>query len=69
MTSHPWNPLGNRPCKQLRSKEMFYDVPAPREEDSTSGIFWCNHTQNCLGPDDKPAGIEDCDPQRRCYEQ
>ena len=57
----PINPamLGER-CRCLRSKEMFIDAePDPRLPSMGSGIFWCIHTHNCLGPDGKvaePAG-------------
>ncbi len=58
----------HRPCKRLRSKEMFYDTGVPPEERAGSGIFWCTHTQNCLGPDGKPASRDACGPTRQCYE-
>ncbi|MHC4405672.1 MAG: hypothetical protein ACYTG0_38995 [Planctomycetota bacterium] len=60
---------GNRPCRHLRAKEMFYDTGAAPEDDSGSGIFWCGHTQNCLGPDERPASTDDCGPDRHCYER
>jgi len=34
-----------------------------------SGVFWCTHTQNCLGPDGAPATAETCIPTRGCYER
>jgi hypothetical protein len=33
----------------------------------SSGIYWCIHTYNCLGPDGKIAEPEVCKPGRRCY--
>ena len=64
------NLLGHRPCKHLRSKEMFYDAGGDAHiDDGTSGIFWCMHSQNCLGPDGLPASDEDCDRNRACFEQ
>ena len=62
--------LTNRPCKHLRSKEMFYDVGSdPQDDDGASGIFWCTHSENCLGPDGRPADDEDCSSHRECFEQ
>jgi hypothetical protein len=69
MSQDPWNALNKRPCKHLRSKEMFYDNGIPLEERSGSGIFWCQHTQNCLGPDHRPVDREECGPDRGCFEQ
>jgi hypothetical protein len=68
MSDDPWIRLKILPCKHLRSKEMFYDTGTPLEERSGSGIFWCEHTQRCLGPDDSPVSREECVPQRGCYE-
>jgi hypothetical protein len=50
-------------------KEMFYDTGVPLEERMGSGIFWCDHTQKCLGPDNIAVGAEDCGPTRACYER
>jgi hypothetical protein len=56
-------------CRCLRSKEMYInvepDLSVPR---SSSGVFWCIHTQNCLGPDGKVADEENCKPGRSCFE-
>ena len=68
MSSDPSSPLNTRPCKHLRSREMFYDTGAVGEQ-SASGIFWCTHTHHCLGPDGEPATDELCRPDRGCYEQ
>ena len=59
----------HRPCRHLRSKEMFYDSGTPPGESHQSGIFWCTHTANCLGPDNRPASGEDCGLDRNCYER
>ena len=56
-------------CRSLRCKEMFIDTG--REFDlsnSGSGIYWCSHTQNCLGPDGQVADTENCKAGRSCYE-
>jgi hypothetical protein len=56
-------------CRCLRSKEMFIQVePDAGGFASSSGIFWCTHTQNCLGPDGKVADQESCQPGRTCFE-
>jgi hypothetical protein len=56
-------------CRCLRSKEMYINVePDLSMPHSGSGIFWCAHTQNCLGPDGKVAGEENCRPGRSCFE-
>jgi hypothetical protein len=48
---------------------MFIDAePDPSVPRSDSGICWCVHTQNCLGPDGQVASTEDCKPGRACYE-
>ena len=69
MSTDPWKQLDNQPCRHLRSKEMFYDSGESPDDSDGSGMFWCDHTSNCLGPDGKPAGAEDCAPPRDCFEQ
>jgi len=65
MADDPWTKLKNLPCKHLRSKEMFYDNGIPLEDRSGSGIFWCAHTHNCLGPDGTVAARDQCGPSER----
>jgi len=56
-------------CQRLRCKEMFVDMGEPFHlKDSGSGIYWCSHTQNCLGPDGQVVHVEECKPGRSCYE-
>jgi len=56
-------------CRLLRSKSMFIDVePDPSVPSGDSGISWCVHTQNCLGPDGQVANKDKCKPGRTCYE-
>lgn len=56
-------------CHRLCCKEMFVDMGEPFSlRDSGSGIFWCAHTQTCLGPDGGVAHLEHCKPGRLCYE-
>ena len=86
MASNEGNRTGNRVCKHLRSKEMFYQSEtgaraagptgsagawtrcAGEDDDLASGLFWCMHSQTCLGPDGGAAGDEECLPGRLCYE-
>lgn len=57
-------------CRRLRCKEMFIDTGIPfHPAHSGSGIYWCNHTQNCLGPDGATASVESCKPGRACFEE
>jgi hypothetical protein len=69
MSDDPWERLRERPCRFLRSKEMFYDNGIPVEERGSSGIFWCGQTYKCLGPDGTMVSNEECGPQRSCYER
>ncbi|MGD0007317.1 MAG: hypothetical protein ABSE93_02060 [Terriglobia bacterium] len=58
----------NERCRLLRSKWMFIEAePDPTVPRSDSGICWCVHTQNCLGPDGEIANMENCKPGRACY--
>jgi hypothetical protein len=56
-------------CRCLRSKEMFIHVERDFHIPSmSSGIFWCIHTHNCLGPDGRTAEPDECKPGRSCYD-
>jgi hypothetical protein len=56
-------------CGSLRCKEMFTaEDPMLALSTSGSGIFWCTHTQNCLGPDGEVAEPGSCKPGRSCYQ-
>jgi hypothetical protein len=49
---------------------MFYDDGRPLEERCSSGIFWCNHTFKCLGPDNSVVAPEECSATSRpCFER
>ena len=62
--------IGQPYCRRLRCKEMFVDTGvAFHPAQSSSGIYWCNHTQNCLGPDGEVADVESCKPGRACFEE
>ena len=62
-------------CKHLRTKVMFIGA-TPREaltetdgEHTTPCHSWCNLTQTVVGPDDRPAHKDACDPRRACFEE
>ena len=56
-------------CRLIRSKWMFIDVePDPKAPHSDNGLYWCVHTQNCLGPDGKIVTLEKCAFGRACFE-
>jgi hypothetical protein len=56
-------------CRLIRSKGMFIEAERdPTVPHTDSGLYWCVHTQNCLGPDGKVCTLEDCKPERACYE-
>ncbi len=62
-------PVVQNYCRFLRSKEMFIDAePDKTVPRSSSGHFWCVHTQNVLGPDGKIVGDEVCGAHRMCFE-
>jgi hypothetical protein len=56
-------------CKHILSKEMFYDVPRTVVPDYGARIYWCQHTQLPLGPDNKGCGMDTCQPGRACFEK
>ncbi|MBX3278589.1 MAG: hypothetical protein KF868_11360 [Acidobacteria bacterium] len=61
----------NRPnlCANLRWKGMFIWAERDATVGPTSdGFFWCQHTQNCLGPDGKLVEPTHCDSvERQCH--
>jgi hypothetical protein len=53
-------------CSSLRWKGQFISAePDPTVQPSNDGLFWCIHTQNCIGPDGKVAEPGNCSSQRR----
>lgn len=57
------------PCRCMRSKEMYIDSEHdPTVPGSHSGLFWCMHSQSCLGPDGQVVTPESCKASRDCYE-
>ncbi len=55
------------PCRFLRNKEMYYQADGLAEDGFASGLFWCQKTQENVGPDRKPAGKAECCPGRSCF--
>jgi hypothetical protein len=62
-TSHP------DLCAALRWKAQFILAEAdPTVPPSNEGLFWCIHTQTCIGPDGKLAEPGNCSSShRKCY--
>ena len=68
-----------RPCLNLRCKEMYYkDINAPPTEQELEArklygrwdnrAYWCHTTQTGVGPDDKLVGSKECScAERKCY--
>lgn len=56
-------------CLHLCCKEKFVDMGEPFDlRDSGSGIYWCAHTQTCIGPDGQLVHVTDCKSGRACFE-
>ena len=56
-------------CPSLRWKGQFilaeHDPSVPPSND---GLFWCLHTQTCIGPDGRLAEPRNCcSPRRACH--
>lgn len=67
MATKNMRPSGPKPCKCLRSKEMFYK-DASQEDVFASGYVWCQHTQDVIGADGAVASPEECIAGRKCFE-
>ncbi len=58
-----------RTCRCLRWKGMYIDAePDPLVPNTSDGLFWCMHTQTCLGPDGRVADRARCAEGRGCFE-
>jgi hypothetical protein len=44
-------------------------VPRTVVPDYGARIYWCQHTQLPLGPDNKGCGMDTCQPGRACFEK
>jgi len=53
------------PCRNLRSKEMYYE--AAEDDEFASGIYWCTKTHESFGPDGEPVAKKRCCEGRSCY--
>ena len=63
MISNPDRFNTNHPdlCPALRWKGQFILSEAdPSVQSSNDGLFWCMHTQNCIGPDGEIAEPGNC---------
>ncbi len=58
-------------CLKLRSKQDYYTVEEPSDNDSDSAptprVYWCLRTMQPIGPDDEPVNLQACQPGRGCY--
>jgi hypothetical protein len=53
-------------CTALRWKGQFIlSEPDPNVQPSNDGLFWCMHTQNCIGPDGEVAEPGNCSSKKR----
>lgn len=53
-------------CTALRWKGQFIlSEPDPNVQPSNDGLFWCMHTQNCIGPDGVVAEPGNCSSKKR----
>lgn len=53
-------------CSSLRWKGQFILSEAdPNVQSSNDGLFWCMHTQTCIGPDGKVAEPGNCSSKGR----
>jgi hypothetical protein len=57
-------------CHCLRWKRQFFTAePDPTVPASNDGLYWCMHTQKCVGPDGQVAEPGNCSSRgRSCYE-
>lgn len=53
------------PCRNLRSKEMYYE--AAEEDEYASGVYWCTKTHENFGPDGEAVSKKRCCEGRTCY--
>lgn len=59
---------GDRLCKFLCSKEMYHEDNPNYDDLYSSGLFWCSHTSDCIGPDGTAVDNMECVNGRTCYE-
>jgi hypothetical protein len=55
-------------CPALRWKGQFIPEQDPDVPSSNEGLFWCEYTQTCIGPDNGLAEPGNCcKPGRACH--
>lgn len=54
-------------CRNLRSKEMYYESPGQEEDAFAGGAYWCLKTHEAFGPDGQPAEKKECCAGRSCF--
>jgi hypothetical protein len=55
-------------CTSLRWKGMFIDtVWDASAQQGSDHIYWCQKTQQCLGPDGQAVDKYECHDGRNCY--
>jgi hypothetical protein len=55
-------------CDNLRWKGMFIEAEwDPAIPHSNDRLFWCQKTQQCIGPDSQVVDDYECNPARKCY--
>lgn len=56
-------------CKHIRSKEMFIQIERLDVPDYSARLYWCQHTQWPIGPDQKVCDMANCTDERPCFER
>lgn len=57
-------------CTNLRWKGMYISVEWDNSvQHGNDRLYWCQHTQNCIGPDGKAVDDYECNEGRRCYRE
>lgn len=60
--------VGEDRCTHLPWKGLFIQAEwDPTVQHGNDRAFWCQHTYNCLGPDNKAVDEYECNPARNCY--
>ena len=52
-------------CQSIRWKGLYLDL----ESDPADRVYWCQETQQCLGPDGKVVDHYECNETRPCYKE
>jgi hypothetical protein len=58
-------------CRHIRHKLMYcderHDAPGMVDDSSDTRVFFCDKTQDALGPDADPVSPTECTPGRSCF--